>query len=216
MGQSSKGGARRFNESELRGSKLGAIVFVARSIISTQLLVGWGGVEQLKKLFSTVSLAPLKRLMYQRLMSAHAYSRIWLHLTWSTLERRPLLSKTTATKLSAYLMEYAHERGIYMKLNYVNADHVHALIDLPTQAPLADVVQLFKGSSSHWVNENKMVAGKFAWGRGYGVFSVSESIVSAVARYIANQEEHHRRHSFMDEFKRLVERHKLKWCPENR
>jgi putative transposase len=114
-------------------------------------------------------------------MSLHAYSRVWLHLVWATLERRPLLTKSAAVKLSAHLYDYAKEKGIYLKINFVNADHVHALVDLPTNLCVEDVMQLFKGGSSHWINENNLVPGKFGWGRGYGVFSVSESGVAEVS-----------------------------------
>jgi REP element-mobilizing transposase RayT len=98
-----------------------------------------------------------------------------------------------------------------MKINYVNADHIHALVDLPTHLRIEEMMQLFKGSSSHWINASRLVLGKFAWGRGYGVFSVSHSGVAEVAKYIANQEEHHRKKSFAEELKLLVERHGLKW-----
>ena len=98
-----------------------------------------------------------------------------------------------------------------MKVNYVNADHVHALIDLPTNTSIEDVVQLLKGSSSHWINRNDVVHGKFAWGRGYGAFSVSESNVDTVAKYVAEQEDHHRVRTFSDELKEFIERHGLKW-----
>ncbi|MGO8764730.1 MAG: IS200/IS605 family transposase [Limisphaerales bacterium] len=144
-------------------------------------------------------------------MSLHTYSRVWLHLVWATLERRPLLAKPAAARLSGYLSGYANEKGIYMKINYVNADHVHALIDLPTKFSMEEVMQLFKGSSSHWINENNLVAGKFGWGRGYGVFSVSESTVAEVARYISSQEEHHRNRNFQEELKLFVERYGLEW-----
>ncbi|HWX22596.1 MAG TPA: transposase [Candidatus Binatia bacterium] len=144
-------------------------------------------------------------------MSLHSYSRVWLHITWATLERRPLLSKPAAAKLSGYLMRYAAEKGLYMKINYVNPEHVHALVDLPTHLCLEEIVQLFKGSSSHWINTSNLGRGKFAWGRGYGVFSVSHSGVAEVAKYIATQEEHHRNRSFAEELKPLVERHGLEW-----
>jgi len=62
---------------------------------------------------------------------------------------------------------------------------------LPTNLAIEDMMQLFKGSSSHWMNEEELVPGKFGWGRGYGAFSVSHSGVAEVARYIAEQEEHH-------------------------
>jgi REP element-mobilizing transposase RayT len=96
---------------------------------------------------------------------------VWLHLVWATLERKPLLSKAGAAKVSEFLSHYASEKGIYMKINHVNPDHVHALIDLPTSLSIEDVMHLFKGSSSHWVNERNLGAGKFGWGRGYGVLS---------------------------------------------
>jgi putative transposase len=147
-------------------------------------------------------------------MSLHSYSRVWLHLVWGTLERRPLLTKPAAVKVSEYLSQYAEEKGIYMKINYVNADHVHVLIDLPTSLTIEQMMQLFKGSSSHWINEQDLIPEKFAWARGYGAFSVSQSGVAEVAHYIANQEEHHRKKSFSEELKSFVERYGLKWHEE--
>ena len=144
-------------------------------------------------------------------MSLHSYSRVWLHLVWATLERRPLLSKSAAAKLSGYLTQSATEKGIYMKINYVNPEHVHALIDLPTHLCIEDTMHLLKGGSSHWINQSALLPGKFAWGRGYGVFSVSHSGAREVATYIASQEEHHRRRSFSEELKLFVERYELKW-----
>ena len=147
-------------------------------------------------------------------MSLHSYSRIWLHLVWATLERRPLLHKEAAIKLSGHLREYAETKGIYMKLNFVNSDHVHALIDLPTSMAVEEVLKFLKGESSHWVNEQNLVPEKFAWQRGYGAFSVSQSGVEEVCSYIAGQEEHHRKLSFVDELKLFVQRYGLAWHEE--
>jgi REP element-mobilizing transposase RayT len=137
-----------------------------------------------------------------------------LHIVWATIERRPLLEKPAAAKLSAHLREYAIEKGIYMKINFVNADHTHVLVDLPASKAIEEVVQLLKGGSSHWVNENNLVPGKFGWQRGYGAFSVSHSAVDEVCAYIANQEEHHRKKTFAEELKLFVERYGLKWHEE--
>ena len=120
-------------------------------------------------------------------MSIHSYSRCWLHLVWATLDRHKVLHKDARVRVSEYLSEYARSRNIYMKINYVNVDHVHALIDLPTNTSIGDVVKLFKGSSSYWINQNRVITGKFSWGRGYGAFSVSQSNVPAVAIYITDQ-----------------------------
>ena len=101
-----------------------------------------------------------------------------------------------------------------MKINYVNADHIHALVDLPTNLSIEELIQLPKGNSSHWVNANNIVQGKFAWGRGYGTFSASESNVAQVAAYIAGQEEDHRVWTFADELQEFIERHGLRWQDE--
>jgi len=144
-------------------------------------------------------------------MSMHSYSRCWVHLIWGTLNRERVLNKKAAAGLLQYLLEYADEQGMYMKINFVNADHVHALIDVPTGLSIEKVVQLLKGSSSHWVNSNELVTGKFAWSRGYGAFSVSHSNVDLVARYIADREEHHRVRTYAEELKEFINRHGVRW-----
>jgi REP element-mobilizing transposase RayT len=101
-----------------------------------------------------------------------------------------------------------------MKINYVNAEHTHALIDLPTNMCVENVIKLFKGSSSHWINQNRVIRSRFAWGRGYGAFSVSQSDVARVARYIANQERHHQKQSYADEYELFVKRYGLEWHDE--
>ncbi len=62
-------------------------------------------------------------------MSTHSYSRLWIHLIWETLNREPMLDKRAAAKASRFLADYSLQKGIYMKINYFNAEHTHALID---------------------------------------------------------------------------------------
>ena len=137
-------------------------------------------------------------------MSTHSYSRLWIHLISETLDREPMLDKRAAAKTSGFLTEYSSQKGIYMKINYFNADHTHALIDLPKRYSIEEVIHLFKGGSSHWINQNKIIQDRFAWGLGYGAFSVSHSDVARVARYIANQEQHHRKAPMRRSTKRLL------------
>lgn len=144
-------------------------------------------------------------------MSLHSYSRCWIHLVWATLNRERMLDEEARRKVSRFLSEYAESKGIYMKINWVNADHVHALVDLPTGLTIEEVMQLLKGSSSHWINESRLVPAKFAWGRGYGAFSVSQSGVDEVTKYIANQEEHHRTRTFAEEYAKIARAYGLKW-----
>lgn len=142
-------------------------------------------------------------------MSLHSYSRCWLHLVWATLNREKILHRDARKQVSKFLSDYSKEKGIYMKINYVNAEHVHTLIDLPTPLNIEDAAKLLKGSSSHWINKNRIVQQKFSWGRGYGAFSVSQSKVSDVAQYIANQEEHHREKSFTEEYEGFIKAYGL-------
>jgi REP element-mobilizing transposase RayT len=98
-----------------------------------------------------------------------------------------------------------------MKINYFNPEHVHTLIDLPTSKTIEEVVKILKGCSSHWINEQKLLRGRFAWGRGYGAFSVSHSDVGRVAGYIANQESHHHKKTYREEFQQFVSKYGLQW-----
>ena len=71
-------------------------------------------------------------------MSRHSYSRCWLHLIWATLDREPMLTKPAAARASQFLTRYASEKTIYMKINYCNPEHVHALIDMPTNKSIEE------------------------------------------------------------------------------
>ena len=77
-------------------------------------------------------------------MSTHSYSRCWLHLIWETLRREPMLDNRAAPIVSEHLYTYCFEKGIYMKINYFNTDHTHALIDLPTNLTIEQVVHCSK------------------------------------------------------------------------
>jgi hypothetical protein len=79
-----------------------------------------------------------------------------------------------------------------------------------------EATKLLKGASSHWINENNLVPGKFGWARGYGAFSVSQSAFQGVAKYIASQEDHHRKKGFAEELQALVEKYGLVWRDEDR
>ena len=98
-----------------------------------------------------------------------------------------------------------------MKINFVNADPVHVLIDFPTNISVEECVKLLKDSSSHYINQNRLIDTKFFWGRGYGAFSVSASQVDNVINYIKNQEEHHKLKSFNEEYKMFIEKYGLKY-----
>ena len=139
-------------------------------------------------------------------MSVRSYTKIWLHLIWGTHNReKSLNNKELRKKLSKYLINYTKEKNIFMKVNYVNSDHVHSLIDLPTDKTIAETLQLIKGASSYWINQQ--VEYKFTWAKGYAAFSVSESNLKKVVNYILNQEEHHHKKSFTEEYEEFLDKH---------
>jgi len=140
-------------------------------------------------------------------MSKHSFNKIWIHFIWETLDKQKVISQDARKKISNFLHEYCKEKNFFMKTNYVNADHVHALIDLPTNLSVEDCIKLLKGSSSFFINKNRIVNNKFSWGRGYGAFSVSPSLLGKVVNYINNQEEHHGRKSFTEEYQLFIKKY---------
>jgi REP element-mobilizing transposase RayT len=125
---------------------------------------------------------------------AHTYSSNFVHCVFSTKERRPLIPAARTTELHAYLGGIARGEGLSLIAAGGTANHIHLLFVLPASCSLAVAVQKLKGSSSRWMGQG------FAWQEGYGAFSVSPSQVSAVKGYIQNQEEHHRKRNFEEEF----------------
>ena len=133
-------------------------------------------------------------------MADHSFISCWIHLVWSTKNRQKTLLSETRIKLSEFFKEYSESKGIYMKISYVNSDHVHILIDLPSHMSVEYAAKTLKGGSSHWINKERLTLNRFLWARGYGAFSVSESNIDKVARYIANQRSHHKKKTFKEEY----------------
>lgn len=148
-------------------------------------------------------------------VSVHAFSRCWLHMIWATLDRRQMLGPLARARLAGYFDDYTQGKGLFLRARHANADHVHVLVDLPTNMAIENLCQLLKGSSSHWINEQQLCPGRFAWQRGYGVFSVSHSHVERVVQYIDGQEAHHHRATFEEEHRRFAQAYGLKWRDEH-
>ncbi|HGY55126.1 MAG TPA: IS200/IS605 family transposase [Caldithrix abyssi] len=138
-------------------------------------------------------------------MSKRTYTACYAHLVWGTKDRVPLLkSPESRAATTRYIREYAEEKAIPVKALYVNPDHVHLLIELPTNQTIEEIVKLVKGSSSHWINQNDIIKPKFAWAVGYAAFTVSKLNVGKVKHYIEKQEEHHRKSTFTEEYQKFI------------
>lgn len=140
-------------------------------------------------------------------MSKHSFNKIWIHFIWETSGKQKVIPKGAGEKISKFLIDHCKEKNIFMKTNYINADHAHALIDLPTNLSVEDCIKLLKGSSSFYINKNRIINNKFSWGRGYGAFSVSPLQLDNTVKYIDNQEVHHKIKSFEEEYQLFIEKY---------
>ncbi len=129
-----------------------------------------------------------------------SHIKVWLHFVWSTKNRKPLLTDEIRQSVFSHIRENARKKSIF--LDFINGfvDHVHCLISLGSNQTIEKIMQLIKGESSHWINQNNLCSDQFQWQDDYFVVSVSESLVDDVRDYIRNQETHHAKRSFDDEY----------------
>jgi putative transposase len=132
--------------------------------------------------------------------------KVWLHFVWSTKDRHPYLTDEIRQKVFEHIQENAKTKNIH--LDFINGwfDHVHCLISLGSNQTIEEVMKLIKGESSHWINKNELTRVHFGWQDEYFVASVSESNLTAVRKYIAEQESHHQKMSFGEEFDKFLVR----------
>jgi putative transposase len=135
---------------------------------------------------------------------AQSLARIYIHLVFSTKHRAPLLPYTRLDGLHAYAEGIFQEQKCHLiEMNNV-ADHVHVLFDLHRTEALSSVVMHVKKGTSRWLKEHSSKFAHFDWQEGYGAFSIGRSQRDEVVAYIRNQQRHHRRVSFQDEFRKLL------------
>ena len=140
---------------------------------------------------------------------AQSLAKILIHVVFSTKERYPYLQSDLRPELHAYSATVL--KGLESPAILVNSvdDHMHLLCHLSKNHAVCDLIQKVKTSTSKWLKTKGGVLAKFRWQNGYGVFSVSPSQVDPVRKYIEDQEIHHRKVSFQDEFRGLLSRHDL-------
>lgn len=139
------------------------------------------------------------------------YLNIYLHIIWSTKNRTKIITKELKPLLLEHIKANAAAKGIFILAINCVQDHIHLLISLGADQTIGKVVQLIKGESSHWINRNNLIKGKFEWQDDYIAVSVSKSILEKIKSYISNQEEHHRIKSYSEE----VEEFRKKYGFEN-
>lgn len=131
---------------------------------------------------------------------ANTYTQIHLHLIFAVKYRTGIIQSKWKDELHKYITGIIQSNN--HKLLIINGmpDHIHILVGIRPNQSVSELLQDIKGSSSKWINEKGFVKGRFEWQEGYGAFSYGKSQIKDVIRYIENQEEHHRKKTFREEY----------------
>ncbi len=139
-------------------------------------------------------------------------AKLWVHLIFSTKDRYPFLSdELVQADMHAYLATVLRNHDCETLIVGGVEDHVHALLALSRNYSIADIVKEIKIASSRWVKEKSRTLRMFSWQRGYGAFSVSQSHLVQVTRYIERQKEHHQRVTFQTEYRSFLKRYNVEY-----
>jgi len=143
-------------------------------------------------------------------MMSRTFTNLLTHLIFSTKDREPVIVPEIKSELFAYLGGLTRElKGKAYGINGTD-DHIHLLISLPPSVSISEALRFIKANSSGWVHD-KWPQISFAWQLGYGAFSVSKTNAPEVLKYIGNQEYHHRKVTFKDEFVEFLRTHDVSY-----
>jgi REP element-mobilizing transposase RayT len=131
-----------------------------------------------------------------------------MHVVFSTKERQKIIPAQMKERLWSYTAGICKGQKVFVHAIGGIEDHIHLLLQFPATIAISEAIMKIKANSSGWMSNE---IGKFAWQEGYGAFSVSKSNIASVARYIKNQEKHHRKMTFEDEFIALLEKHGIEY-----
>jgi len=134
----------------------------------------------------------------------NTYTQIYIHVVFAVKYRDALISSSWKERLHKYITGIIQNQG--HKLITINTmpNHAHIFIGMKPDAALSDLVRDIKRDSTNFVNNEIKIRGKFGWQEGFGAFSYSHSQIDSVAKYILNQEEHHRRKTFREEYETML------------
>ena len=142
---------------------------------------------------------------------SHSYICINIHYVFCTKRRTKIIVPELESRLYPYIGGIARENKMKALAISGTENHVHLLLSLPSTISIAKAIQLIKGTSSKWIHETFKEYEYFQWQEGYGAFSVGLSNVKNTIKYINNQKEHHRKHSFKEEYIAILKKHGIKY-----
>ena len=132
-----------------------------------------------------------------------------VHAVWGTKYRESLLTNEILGQVCSHIRQNARKQSIFIDTINGHVDHLHCLAELHKELSISKQIQLIKVESSHWINANEICSKKFGWAEDYYAVSVSEDDLDRVRAYIKNQQEHHRKLSFQEEWERLQQELRL-------
>ena len=137
---------------------------------------------------------------------ANTFTQIYIHFVFAVQNRISLIQPEWKDELYKYITGIVQKNG--HKVIAINGvtNHIHIFVGYKPHQLIPDLMQDVKGSSSKWINEKKFIKGKFSWQEGYGAFSYSHSQINQVVKYINNQEKHHKKLSFQEEYILLLKK----------
>jgi REP element-mobilizing transposase RayT len=136
-----------------------------------------------------------------------AFVKVFVHAVWGTKSHYPFLTKEIKQKVIAHIKENAHNKQIYIDRLNGHSEHLHCLFGLNADTSIAKTLQLLKGESAYWINKQKLTKSKFEWADEYYSVSVSESHLDMVRTYIDNQEVHHKKVTFLQEYEEFISKY---------
>ena len=135
---------------------------------------------------------------------ANTYSQVSIHCVFAIRGRENIITKDFRDRLHSYMSGILKNDNAYPLAVGGWLDHVHVFFELPMTETIADLMRKLKAASSKWINDNKLVKGRFEWQEGYGAFSYSHSQRDTVIKYIMNQESHHSTTTFREEYMSML------------
>ena len=139
-----------------------------------------------------------------------SHVKILVHCVWATNNREAILIPDKRNLLIKHIRENALKKDIFIDTINGHTDHMHCLLSLGASQSIDMVIQLIKGESSFWANNEKLFDTKLSWGEDYFAASVSESSLDKVREYIRNQEEHHKKITFQEEYDKFIKAYGFK------
>ncbi|MEN9521998.1 MAG: hypothetical protein RL065_375 [Bacteroidota bacterium] len=145
---------------------------------------------------------------------ANTYSQLYFQIVFTVKGRENLISKNNKEELQKFITGVIQNRNAKLYAIHCMPDHTHIFISTKPSLLLSDLVRDIKAASSKFINEKNWVMGKFNWQEGFGAFTYSHSQIDAVVKYINNQEEHHKKFSFKDEYISLLQKFNIDYQNE--